>query len=165
MKSTCMIAALVVGITLCSCEKNQTTLRTSEKTVFIKNNIEETIEKYISVRRILLTEFYKIKQSLMSKDKDNFYKIQNGIYRIASADRINIDAKLFTKYAYSLGSTIYSNEYKALFFAIHNEQNMLTMYQDELVYTIDNTVRIVYFKAKNMIDPCYKSLILWRSGW
>jgi hypothetical protein len=96
----------------------------------------------------------------MSKDKDNFYKIQNGIYRIASADRINIDAKLFTKYAYSLGSTRYSNEYKALFFAIHNEQNMLTMYPDELVYTIDNTGRIVYFKAKNMINPCYKSLIM-----
>ena len=59
-----MIAALVAGITLCSCEKNQTTVRTSEKTVIIKNNIEETIEKYIFVRRILLTEFYKVKQVL-----------------------------------------------------------------------------------------------------
>ena len=151
MKSTCMLAALVVGITLCSCEKNQTIVRTSEKTVFIKNNIEETIEKYISVRRILLTEFFKVKQDLMSKDKDNFYKIQNEIYRIISADRKNMDAQLITKYVNSVGSGNYINEYKALFYTIHNEQNVLSMYPDELVYTLDDTGRIVYFKAKNMI--------------
>jgi len=151
MKSTYFLAVLVAGLTLLSCEKNQTTVRTSEKTVIVRNNIDETIEKYISVRRILLTEFYKVKQDLMSKDKDNFYKIQDEIYRITSADRKNMDAKLIIKYVNSVGSGKYINEYKALFYSIHNEQNVLTMYPDELVYTLDNTGRIVYFKAKNMI--------------
>ena len=151
MKSTCMIAVLVAGLTLLSCEKNQTSIRTSEKTVIVRNNIDETIEKYISVRRILLTEFLKVKEDLMSKDKDNFYKIQNEIYRIISADRKNMDAQLITKYVNSVGSGNYINEYKALFYTIHNEQNVLSMYPDELVYTLDDTGRIVYFKAKNMI--------------
>ena len=102
MKSTCMIAVLVAGLTLLSCEKNQTSIRTSEKTVIVRNNIDETIEKYISIRRILLTEFLKVKEDLMSKDKDNFYKIQNEIYRIISADRKNMDAQLITKYVNSV---------------------------------------------------------------
>ena len=96
----------------------------------------------------------------MSKDKDNFYMIQNEIYRITSADRINMDAKLITKYVNAVGSGNNINEYIASFYSINNEQNVFSMYPDEIVYTLDDIGRIFYFKAKNTIDSCYKSLIL-----
>jgi hypothetical protein len=83
----------------------------------------------------------------MSKDKDNFYMIQNEIYRITSADRINMDAKLITKYVNAVGSCNNINEYIGSFYSINNEQNVFSMYPDEIVYTLDDIGRIFYFKA------------------
>ena len=62
-----------------------------------------------------------------------------------------MDAKLITKYVVSVGSSRFLNEYKALFYTIHNEENLLCMYPDEINYILDDNGRILYFEAKNML--------------
>lgn len=147
MKKFIVLALALLSITTASFAKNDVL----ENTVVVKNNIDETIEKYISVRRILLTEFRKIKEDLFEKDKENFQKIQAEIYRLISSDRKNMDAKLISKYVAFVGSIRFLNEYKALFYTIHNEENLLCMYPDEIIYTTDDNGRILYFEAKNML--------------
>lgn len=147
MKKFILLTLTILSISTASFAKNDV----QENNVVVKNNIDETIEKYISVRRILLTEFRKIKEDLFEKDKENFQKIQTEIYKVISSDRKNMDAKLITKYVVSVGSSRFLNEYKALFYTIHNEENLLCMYPDEINYILDDNGRILYFEAKNML--------------
>ena len=66
MKKFILLTLTILSISTASFAKNDV----QENNVVVKNNIDETIEKYISVRRILLTEFRKIKEDLFEKDKE-----------------------------------------------------------------------------------------------
>ncbi len=120
-----------------------------KETTIVLNNDLKTIDIYSKFIRVLKYEFVKIKNNLIDNDEENYFKIRNYIYSLLDNKR-NVDPKLIKDYVSFLGSNRYLNEYKCLFFYMFDFKYLLSSCPDEIVYTLDDNGRILYFEARNI---------------
>lgn len=124
-----------------------THIKAKEITITMKDNLN-TIDIYSKFIRVLKFEFIHFLNQLIDNDA-NYYNIRNYIYTLLENKR-NVDPKLIKEYVSGLGSSRYSNEYKILFFYMFDFKYLLSSCPDEIIYTLDEQGRILYFEARNV---------------
>ena len=124
-----------------------THIKAKETTFTMKDNLK-TIDIYSKFIRVLKFEFIHFQNQLIDNDA-NYYNIRNYIYTLLENKR-NVDPKLIKEYVSALGSSRYSNEYKILFFYMFDFKYLLSSCPDEIIYTLDEQGRILYFEARNV---------------
>ena len=125
-----------------------THIKAKEITIKMKDNLN-TIDIYSKFIRVLKFEFIHFQNQLIDNDEANYFEIRNYIYTLLENKR-NVDPKLIKEYVSALGSSRYSNEYKILFFYMFDFKYLLSSCPDEIIYTLDEQGRILYFEARNV---------------
>ena len=144
MKKFILLTLTILSISTASFAKNNP----GETTIVLKNDLK-TIDIYSKFIRVLKFEFIKFQNQLIDDDTENYFKIRNHIYVLLQNKR-NVDPKLIIDYVSFLGSSRYVNEYKLLFFYMFDFKYLLSSCPDEIVYTVDENGRILYFEARNV---------------
>lgn len=125
-----------------------THIKAKETTFTMKDNLE-TIDIYSKFIRVLKFEFIHFQNQLIDNYKANYFEIRNYIYTLLENKR-NVDPTLIKGYVSALGSSRYSNEYKILFFYMFDFKYLLSSCPDEIIYTLDEQPRILFFEARNV---------------